>query len=821
MKKVLSLFIVLYCYTKTYAQNISIPDQNFKNALLNHDPIIDTNNDGQISIQEASVVDELHVDRLNITSLTGIRHFKRLRFLSASGNKLANINLTRNTGLELLWLWNNQLTTIDVTQNQLLTDLRCHFNKLSNLDVSQNNRLRILYCGHNSISSLDVTNNKDLIDLFCRENKLTTLDITSNIKLLTVSCGSNELTNLNISNNVDLKGLDCNKNKLTSLDLRFHKMLVDLSCDSNNLISLDLPEESSSLKNLSCDSNMLRDIDFTTSVNLKRLSCEYNPLQVLDVRNCSLEQLRSGFNPELTTAYLTNQKITILNIDNETFIDLSFRDSPNLSFICADNEYLTLIQDDLDRSTNINPSVTISSNCNQDNIYKVLGKVGYDSDNSGCDINSSGFTNLKFAISGPSGTVTEVFPRDNGSYNGVVNGDGLYFMFPVFENPNYFNIDPNPFPPTTINFPLEGSNVTKNFCVSPNGVHNDLEVLIFPNFKARPGFESSYVIIYKNKGTTTQSGSITIDYEEDILTLVTSQPDITSSSINQLSWNFSNLSPLESREIYINFDINKPTDNPAVNDGDILNFIAKIIAATDGTPENNTALLNQTVTNSFDPNDKTCLEGDTIEPQDVGKYLHYMIRFENKGTADAINITIKDEIDTSKFDIESFIPLKASHEYVTKVNDKKEVEFIFNNINLPFDDANNDGYVLFKIKTKSTLIEGDEIRNKAAIYFDFNFPIITNIETVTVRKKVSEVPVFSDYFNLSPNPTRGLLNLNALGNNNINIQYISVHDTAGRIVGYFGGTVRSFNLSYLFANNYFIQLHTDKGTLVSQFIKIN
>jgi hypothetical protein len=37
------------------------------------------------------------------------------------------------------------------------------------------------------------------------------------------------------------------------------------------------------------------------------------------------------------------------------------------------------------------------------------------------------------------------------------------------------------------------------------------------------------------------------------------------------------------------------------------------------------------------------------------------------------------------------------------------VEFIFQGIQLPFDDANNDGYVVFKIKSKNTLAIGDEI----------------------------------------------------------------------------------------------------------------
>ncbi len=61
-----------------------------------------------------------------------------------------------------------------------------------------------------------------------------------------------------------------------------------------------------------------------------------------------------------------------------------------------------------------------------------------------------------------------------------------------------------------------------------------------------------------------------------------------------------------------------------------------------------------------------------------------------------------------------------------KLQHNNKVEFIFENINLPFDDANNDGFVAFKIKTKSSLVLGDTFSNSANIYFDYNFPIVTN-----------------------------------------------------------------------------------------------
>jgi hypothetical protein len=158
-------------------------------------------------------------------------------------------------------------------------------------------------------------------------------------------------------------------------------------------------------------------------------------------------------------------------------------------------------------------------------------------------------------------------------------------------------------------------------------------------------------------------------------------------------------------------------ESPAVNNGDILDYSVAITTSnTEETPDDNIFELNQTVVGSFDPNDKTCLEGETVDVATVGKYVHYVIRFENTGTYPAQNIVVKDMIDISKFDVSTLVPLNGSHEFFTRIKDNK-VEFIFENINLDFNDATNDGYVSFKIKTLPTLTVGETFSNDANIYW--------------------------------------------------------------------------------------------------------
>ncbi|KAA1244898.1 T9SS type A sorting domain-containing protein [Aquimarina sp. RZ0] len=896
MKKITLLGILLCLNLVTYATDIVFTDINFKNALLNHAPAIDTNGDGIINTEEAEEVTRLDLKNSNITDLTEIKYFINLTYLEISNNQLENLDITKNTKLGTLYCNSNKLSTLDLSQNLYLSTLFLFKNKLTSLDISNNTNLYHLQVANNNLSSLDLLNSINLRFLDIQSNPLTTIDVSKNRELTNLTIGNNELVSLDVTQNINLTALTIERNALTSLDISQNIKLKSLSINNtliesldvfqnvnlthlyminiglssldvtqnsnltnlyingSKLSSLDVTQNSNlislsvnysllkqldvtqniSLRKLGCYSNELINLDVTNNVDLvdlkcygnqltkldvsgnsdlKYLWCGGNQLESLDARNCNLSQVDFTNNPKLTKVYLTDQKF-----QTTPQLGISFSNCPELKFICVDEEYVAPVQN-LFNTPGYTPC-DVNNNCD-DNYYTISGKITYDLDTNGCDTNDIGFADLKFALSGGSVGFREVFPANSGTYSTAVN-QGDYFMFPIFENPTYFNIDPAPsFPPIPISFPADGPIVIKDFCITPNGIYNDLEVLIIPiGVGPRPGFDTGYTIIYKNKGTSTQSGSVTLDYMQDILSLVSSSPNTATTSTNQLSWSFSDLKPLESREITVVFNINKPTDNPAVNDGDILSYTATVTGTTDETPIDNVVPLNQTVRNSYDPNDKICLEGDIIEPTDLDKYLHYMIRFENKGTADAINVIVKDDIDTTTLDIKSFIPLKASHSYTTIINNKKEVEFVFNNINLPFDDANNDGYILFKIKPKPTLIEGDVINNKAAIYFDFNLPVITDVETVTVKKKIIEEPVFTDYFTLSPNPTTGVMSLTPL-NSDIAVQHISIHDITGRIVGFFSGDTRDFNVSYLYANTYFMKIHSDKGVLTTTFIKIN
>ncbi len=136
---------------------------------------------------------------------------------------------------------------------------------------------------------------------------------------------------------------------------------------------------------------------------------------------------------------------------------------------------------------------------------------------------------------------------------------------------------------------------------------------------------------------------------------------------------------------------------------------------------------------SYDPNDKLVspfgvTENHYVQP---GTTLEYVVRFQNTGTAEAINIEILDTL-SEHLEMSSFQMMSASHDYALDIlgdSLNPVLRWRFEDINLPDSTSNepeSHGYVKFKIAPKAETPEGAIVENFADIYFDFNEPIRTN-----------------------------------------------------------------------------------------------
>ncbi|MCP1301528.1 T9SS type A sorting domain-containing protein [Chryseobacterium sp. S0630] len=831
MKKIY-LIVSMMIFAVFQAQNVNIPDPGFKNFLLtanysngyakdqygNSIPV-DTNNDGIIQQSEANNVVKLsdlyYGDRANIQSIEGIKSFTNLTELYLFGTSVSAVDLSNMTSLIALSVTTNpQLVSLNIAGCTSLITMSCENNSIMNYNL-QSNSLKTLYISNlNStqpINSINLSLCPNLKSLEINKTNIQSLDFSNMSALEWLQIRNSSSTNsINLTGCTNLNNLGIyNCTSLTTLQLQNLQNLDTVYLSQSPISTLSFIN-TTNIESLGLQSTGLTAIDLSIFPSLRQFGTLNNNLTTLDLSmNPLLENITIYDNPLLKNINLKSGG-TVLNVLSWFHIN---NNNPSLKYICCDNDDYTAISNYLS-SYSLN-NINLNSYCSftpGGTYYKVVGNTKYDINNNGCDINDVNKSFQKFSIT--SGSVSGNMTTDSSGNYSIPLQAGTHTITPISENPAYWTIFPSTL---TVNFPAQTSPLTQNFCLTANGTHNDLEVLIIPVTAAIPGFDTKYKIVYKNKGTAAQSGNLVFNFNDNLMNFLnaTISPDTQSTGL--LTWNFTNLLPLQQKEITVTLKLNTPTQTPPLNGGDVLHYTAQINGAVDETPADNTFTLNQTVVNSFDPNDKTCLEGPSISQTQVGDYVHYLIRFENTGTANAQNIVVKDEIDITKFDISSLVALNGSHNFVTRITNPNTVEFIFENIQLPFDDANNDGYVSFKIKTKSTLNIGNSFSNTAKIYFDYNHPIITNTYTTSVQNVLATAETDKENTSISvyPNPAKDVLNIRSKQE----IIKAEIYDATGRIISSISVTGNSISVSELSKGNYILKAFTKDKLLVQKFIK--
>ena len=201
----------------------AIPDPVFRTYVLEN---FDTDRDGKISRKEADAVLAIDLGRLcgessdtpAIESLAGVEHFRNLKQLICNGHALTELDLSKNTELNILKCKDNQLTELDLSKNTELTDLSCGWNPITALDLSENTKLTYLNCLNNQLTALDLSENAALTELYCGYNRLTALDLSENTELIRLGCSDNPLIRLNLS--------DLAKLEAVSFDYENHEIQV-------------------------------------------------------------------------------------------------------------------------------------------------------------------------------------------------------------------------------------------------------------------------------------------------------------------------------------------------------------------------------------------------------------------------------------------------------------------------------------------------------------------------------------------------------------------------------------------------------------------
>lgn len=309
-----------------------------------------------------------------------------------------------------------------------------------------------------------------------------------------------------------------------------------------------------------------------------------------------------------------------------------------------------------------------------------------------------------------------------------------------------------------------------NFGCYPVPGITDISGSILPLTAARPGFQATYRAEVCNEGTETSSG---IFYVKQSLHLTYTNSTLAPDSIHQdtLFFSYTNLEPNQCFSV----EITDQVFNGNILGTNLLQQMGVVTQTPDTLESNNTDFLLHTVTGSYDPNDISVYPACGVTSNFVaeGNSLDYFIRFQNTGSDTAFTVIIKDTL-SPLLDISTF-EFKGTSHGVNATISNNVLTLLYNAILLTDSTTNgpeSKGWFRYSIKPLASVTDGDSIKNTAAIFFDYNAPIITN----TVHTMIAD-----------PSDLASVTAQNETCDNNGALAYEAFCETKGHFVSLNGG----------------------------------
>lgn len=334
----------------------------------------------------------------------------------------------------------------------------------------------------------------------------------------------------------------------------------------------------------------------------------------------------------------------------------------------------------------------------------------------------------------------------------------------------------------------------------------------------RPGFPVSYTITVNNQGPFAFS-DLTLDLSHATYFTVNDDGGATPIAPGQLQWAIPDLGGF-TMQTYTAWLQIPPI--PSLT-GTVVTGVATVSGSLpDADPANDTYITNSTIVNAYDPNDKLVQTSSGLSGSlyfiDQDEWVDYTIRFQNTGTAEAVNVYLLDTI-SADFDLGSLQILGASHAFEASIKPGRVLRFDFPNIMLPdstSDLAGSQGFASFRLRTNEIPELGTVLLNAADIYFDFNDPIRTNDAELLVDVSVGLNQDVNPSVFTYPNPVVDQLRL-VLPTGSWKAQLVAMD---GRIAMHSAWLMNGaqMDLSALASGSYVLQLINTEGTQLNTLI---
>lgn len=239
----------------------------------------------------------------------------------------------------------------------------------------------------------------------------------------------------------------------------------------------------------------------------------------------------------------------------------------------------------------------------------------------------------------------------------------------------------------------------------------------------RRGLRNNYQIAYGNKGIAHATNvEIAVDFDDQLIPLGATPTWDRIEAGNVYVWSFSSIDAFSSGMINV-------VDSTSTSA--FLGYMTNTSASfnnvsSDCNNADNTDSNPELVVGPIDPNDLIVMPKGSISR---GQTLTYRIRFQNVGTFIAENVSLIDTL-SNYLDPESLSVIGSDHYYEMEWLAENVVKFNFDYIMLPDSGVNepeSHGFVEFNINPHGYIPSGAVIENQAAIFFDAEAPLLTNV----------------------------------------------------------------------------------------------